>query len=555
MSSGQLRAAGYVRVSTEEQAREGFSLGAQRTAIERRVEAEGWSLERIYADEGWSGLRADRPDYVAALDDAAAGRFDVLIVWRSDRLGRETVERLTAEAALTRAGVQVVSLTEPTISDDDATAPLLRAIRAGVAEMESRVIGQRTRAGLRAVAESGRPTGGQPPLGYRAVGERGERRWIVDPGEAETVRRIFALYLQGAGVNSIAATLNDSGARTRRGAPFVNRVIAGILDNPAYVGLVRLKGETFPGAHEPILDEATWAEAQALRDARRASASKGRGRPPKGLHLFVRGLLRCGRCGGGMVPKTNPQGHSYYACGRRHTYGPGACDMRTAGREQVDTAFLAFFETHVLDPAGTVAAVREEAGRRVVEAEALADQAERERAEVAAGRARADRAFLTGGIAEKDYRRLVALTDEEGAATAAEAERHRARADQLAAEAAAFDADAEAAERLVRLRQSVAGKLEAAESIAALRAAAEALCAKVELSDRVDGKRELHPYVRGAAWAAASALRLPSKSEATAPSPPGMRDLRARRSRMPGSRAAGEPRPRRGGRRGRQGRA
>jgi DNA invertase Pin-like site-specific DNA recombinase len=67
--------------------------------------------------------------------------------------------------------------------------PLLRAIRAGVAEMESRVIGQRTRAGLRAVAESGRPAGGQPPLGYRAVGEKRERRWIIDPGEAETVRR------------------------------------------------------------------------------------------------------------------------------------------------------------------------------------------------------------------------------------------------------------------------------------------------------------------------------------------------------------------------------
>ena len=74
-----------------------------------------------------------------------------------------------------------------------------------------------------------------------------------------------------------------------------------------------------------------------------------------------------------MVPCSNSQGHTYYACGRRHTYGPEACDMPTITRAEVDEAFLRLFEVHVHDPGGTVAAVREEAERRILEAEALAE--------------------------------------------------------------------------------------------------------------------------------------------------------------------------------------
>src|SRR4051812_576698 len=126
LTGPSLRAAAYTRVSTDEQARDGWSLGEQRRRIEEHARQHGWELVETFEDAGWSGLRSDRPRYQDLMGAAARGAFDLVVVWRSDRLGRDTVERLTAEASLTRAGVRLVSLSEPEISDDDATAPLLR---------------------------------------------------------------------------------------------------------------------------------------------------------------------------------------------------------------------------------------------------------------------------------------------------------------------------------------------------------------------------------------------------------------------------------------------
>jgi site-specific DNA recombinase len=198
---------------------------------------------------------------------------------------------------------------------------MLTTVVSAMAELESDFIGERTRMGLQAVARSGRQPCGQPPLGYRVVGERKNAEWFVEDSEAEVVRRIFAEYIGGAGANTIARRLNEDEARTRRGAKFSARVIQDILDNPAYIGLVRFKGETWP--LEPpvsIIDLATWGQVRQLRKARRTAPTGGRGRPPKGPHLFVNGLLRCGQCRSAMSPRTNPNGWQFYICTRHHTY-------------------------------------------------------------------------------------------------------------------------------------------------------------------------------------------------------------------------------------------
>ncbi len=561
----QTRAATYVRVSTEDQAREGYSLDEQeRLALERAAKDElAVESAHVYVDAGISGSRVDRPSYQRMLASAAAGEFDVLYVWKFDRLGRDAEELLRARRMLEAAGVVIVSLTE-----GEAESTLVYGVRALVAQEEREKLAERTRTGLAAVAASGRQPCGRTPLGYRAVGEKRERRWVVDEREAAVVRRIFADYLAGVGVNAIAAGLNADGVRTRDGRRFVNRVIAGLLDNPALAGWVRLKGEVHRGNHEPIIDAGAFAAVTTLRDARRNLAV--RGRPSSGPHIFVGGLLRCGACGGGMVPRTYRNQADRYACGRRHTYGADACSVTTILRAPVDESFLAFFEKIALDVEGSVLAVRAESDRQAGEAGERAEGAEGDaaRAEEALARIRGD--YEAGKIDADDWRGFRDDLSARRRASLAEVEQHRARADELAAEAEALDARSEVAERLAGLRAAVAGSIERAEDVKALRAALAATFESVTLwrSDALPGGFWLDPLLRPEAldttrpdWEDSPTTpvrRIPlsmpiPEGEAKAPSPPGRRDPRARRSQRPAHPAGGEPRPRHGEARGRRG--
>lgn len=250
-------------------------------------------------------------------------------------------------------------------------------------------------------------------------------------------------------------------------------------DNPAYVGWVRLRGKLYPGAYEPIIDAETFEAVRRLRDAKRNAAVPGR--PSSGPHIFVGGLLRCGACGGGMVPRSYARQADRYACGRRHTYGESACSMTTILRAPVDESFLSFFEGIALDVEGSVRAVRAESERRAAEARERAEDAEREaaRSEEALARIRSD--YERGKLDAEEWHEF---RDDLGArrqASLAEAEQHRAHADQLAAEADALDARSEVAERLAGLRRAVAGSIERAEDIKALRAALAATFESVTL--------------------------------------------------------------------------
>lgn len=131
------------------------------------------------------------------LASAAAAEFEALFVWKFDRLGRDAEELLRARRMLEAAGVRLVSITE-----GEAEGTLVYGVRALVAQEEREKIAERTRTGLLAAARSGRQPVGQPPLGYRAVGHKRERRWVVDEAEAEIVRRVHALYLEGKGVST-----------------------------------------------------------------------------------------------------------------------------------------------------------------------------------------------------------------------------------------------------------------------------------------------------------------------------------------------------------------
>jgi hypothetical protein len=176
---------------------------------------------------------------------------------------------------------------------------------------------------------------------------------------------------------------------------------------------------------------------------------------------------------------------------------------------------LEFFETIVVDPDASVEAIREEAGRQAREAEALAERAEAEVAEVEEQRQRVDRDYRRDALSAEDYGRLITAIDEEQAAAEAEAEHHRSRTQGLAAEVDLFNAEFEWADRLVRLRKTVAGEINDAASVEALRAAITTLCDFVELREDEDGAVHLVPHIDDEILDEVGALRLPDTSPET----------------------------------------
>jgi site-specific DNA recombinase len=251
-------AAGYVRVSTEEQATHGHGLEAQERAIRAYAESQGYELLEIFTDPGVSGATrpGDRPGYGSLI--GRAGEFSVLLVWKFDRLARHIVYAVTAVSDLADAhNVAIRSVTEP-IDTATAMGRTIFAVLAGMAEQERQAITERTFNGRKVKATGGGFAGGATPFGYRKDLNGG---LVVDELEAAIVRKIYELAAEKLSHAAIARTLNTLGHRTRRGSNWRHGGVAYILDNPKYRGhveyLFRWAGADShvlrEGAHAPIV--------------------------------------------------------------------------------------------------------------------------------------------------------------------------------------------------------------------------------------------------------------------------------------------------------------
>lgn len=230
------RAVGYVRVSTEDQAEEGSGLDYQREAIQSFAKSQGYELLTVVEDAGVSGASApdSRPGFGRLLEMAKGGEFEILLVWKFDRLARHLAYAVTTTDTLrTEHGVAVRSVTEP-LDTTTGLGQVIFSVLAGMAAMERESITRRTWEGRKAKAERGGFAGGQVPYGYK----REEGRLVIDADEAEVVKRIFALRRAKSGVRAIASTLNREGISTRSGKAWNPATVAGILDNPRYFGHV-----------------------------------------------------------------------------------------------------------------------------------------------------------------------------------------------------------------------------------------------------------------------------------------------------------------------------
>jgi len=244
-----MRAALYVRVSTEDQAREGFSLDAQTKKLEAYCRIRGLTISDIYREEGYSGRNIDRPEYKRMMDDHE--KWDALVVLKMDRIHRNSVNFTLMMDELGRKGKQFIS----SLEKFDTSTPMGRFamdIIQRIAQLESEQIGERVKMGMTRKAKFGTGNmGSGHPYGY--VYEKGSL--IIIEYEAEVVRNIYSMYSEGSSLRTITDTLNNSLVQPKKGGRWSHQSVSKILHNPVYAGYIRWDGIVRSGEHTAIIGQ------------------------------------------------------------------------------------------------------------------------------------------------------------------------------------------------------------------------------------------------------------------------------------------------------------
>jgi len=242
-----MRAAIYVRVSTDDQAKEGFSLDAQTRRLEAYCRARGWDVQDTYRDEGHSARGIDRPEYSRMMSNK--GLWDVLLVLKMDRIHRNSVNFALMMDDLRSNGKEFNSMQEK-FDTTTAMGRFVMDIMQRIAQLESEQIGERVKVGMREKAKGGRGMlGSGHPYGYMYYNDS----LIVMEEEAKVVRTIFKLRGRGLSYNRIAEDLNSMGVPTKKGGTWKQQTVYNISRNPLYAGYVRWDGIVTKGVHPPIV--------------------------------------------------------------------------------------------------------------------------------------------------------------------------------------------------------------------------------------------------------------------------------------------------------------
>lgn len=234
------RAAVYIRVSTDEQAEDGYGLDVQLERCTAQAIAKGLTVLKVFEDKGISGTKGetDRPGLAALLASVDAGEIDYVIVLSLDRLGRKTSLVLNLVERITSKGVSLIS-TKETLDTSNPMGQFVLTILAGLAQLERDTIVERTTAGRNLRGKRDGEKGGELFYGYT----RKSGKVKVDRKAAEIVREIFALRQQGKTLQAIADNLTERGLKPPKGQKWYRSSIKAILDNEgAYRG--NLRGES-----------------------------------------------------------------------------------------------------------------------------------------------------------------------------------------------------------------------------------------------------------------------------------------------------------------------
>lgn len=303
----------YIRVSTTEQAEEGYSVGEQESRLRSYCSAYGYIINAVHVDPGFSGATLERPGIKKVIKDVRAGKCKKIIVWKLDRLSRSQKDTMILlEDVFLENNCNFVSLTE----NFDTSTPFGRCIvgiLSAFAQMERENLKIRTSMGRQARIKKGYFHGSHCPIGYKF--KEGSNDLIIDPYTSKMVREVFRRFISGESIKSISKymlethgdNLYDWGNNT---------AIRRVLRNPVYMGYVTLGTEIYKGVHEAIISETDWYLAAAILEHnknidKRSYAFRAAGTTADNL---LTGLLFCGDCGARMYARKVSKTKKKYIC-------------------------------------------------------------------------------------------------------------------------------------------------------------------------------------------------------------------------------------------------
>ena len=266
----KLRAALYIRVSTEEQALEGYSLDAQEEKLLSYCEdvAEDLTVYKIYRDDGYSGRTTRRPGYEEMMREI--DEWDLILVLKMDRIHRNTRNFMIMMDDLAKRKKEFRSATEE-LDTTTAMGRFVVTMIQNIAQLESEQIGERTKVGMTEKAETlknvpgrSRTMGFNPPFGYGL--EDGILHAV--PAELEIVRRIYRDFEDGSSLSQISESLNRDGIRTRRGSKWTKDNLSTILHNPVYAGYMRWEKILVRHFATPAVNPVDYNRVQELASSR-----------------------------------------------------------------------------------------------------------------------------------------------------------------------------------------------------------------------------------------------------------------------------------------------
>ncbi|WNF37180.1 recombinase family protein [Bacillaceae bacterium IKA-2] len=343
-----LNAVIYARVSTSEQALEGYSIKAQKNLLIEYAKKHSFSIIDSYVDEGKSGKSIEgRPQMSRLINDAKQNKFAVVLIYKLDRLSRKTKDSLEIIEILDSHKVQLISLSESI----DTTTPhgkLIYTILSSYSEMERELIVSRVKMGMTQRAKEGKWNGGLC-YGY----DLKEKNLVANEEEARIIKTIFEYSDQGYGYKKIVGILNRKGYKTKRGREFSIATVKGILDNPLYIGKIRFnqyenwaekrrsgKNDSpilVDGKHEAIISIELWGSVQEKRSSRSYKPIQS------ATPYFLTKLIRCPQCGAGMVSgkaKGANKSYRYYKCGAFHNKGATICSSNSINADIAEKQVL-----------------------------------------------------------------------------------------------------------------------------------------------------------------------------------------------------------------------
>lgn len=319
-------AAVYIRVSTEGQREEGYSIEAQTALLSAYCTAREIREYELYIDGGFTGSNLERPEMQRLCRDVREGHISHVLVYKLDRLSRSQKDTLyLIEDVFNPHGVTFISMNE----NMDTSTPIGRAmlgIMSAFAQLERETIRERTRMGMVERVKQGYwPGGGKIPFGYDYDREKGI---LVPNDDAQTVKNAYRLYLSGYSTDRIARML---GLR-------YEHLAMQILKRKTNAGYIVYNGKEYKGRHEAIISEETYEKAM---EEMRQRARK----PINGGQYLLTGLLVCGKCGGRMRYQKWGKKDVKIVCysrdkSKRHLVKDPDCDNKRHDADEIEEIVL-----------------------------------------------------------------------------------------------------------------------------------------------------------------------------------------------------------------------